>query len=427
MSEYRGFIGIDVELVIDDAEYCGSERFTKGGTQMGYKINIAQLDRIIKKTIQTINSSKSEIYEIAENSRKECKRLEDELNSLKDQVKQLISEVEVLEVALKESKRKLMLINKNFSHYTQEELKDAYEKADNLRVELAVKREMEQFFIRRRNELEIRIKDSVKTVQRADNLITQVSAALGYLTGDLQEVSLQLEGLQHKQLLGLKIIKAQEEERQRVARDIHDGPAQLMSNVVLKAEICERMIDVDLDKAREELRNLKRIVRDSLQDVRKIIYDLRPMSLDDLGLVPTLQRYVLTFQEESGISVSFQTMGVQPSELKSVISLTVFRIVQEALNNVTKHANARNVGIQLEFLQKSLKLYVFDDGAGFDTEKLKQRHEDISGGFGLVSMRERVELLDGEMIISSEPGRGTRLNITIPFTQEEGVEDGKQD
>jgi two-component system sensor histidine kinase DegS len=240
-------------------------------------------------------------------------------------------------------------------------------------------------------------------------------------------VSLQLEGLQHKQLLGLKIIKAQEEERQRVARDIHDGPAQLMSNVVLKAEICERMIDVDLDKAREELRNLKRIVRDSLQDVRKIIYDLRPMSLDDLGLVPTLQRYVLTFQEESGISVSFQTMGVQPSELKSVISLTVFRIVQEALNNVTKHANARNVGIQLEFLQKSLKLYVFDDGAGFDTEKLKQRHEDISGGFGLVSMRERVELLDGEMIISSEPGRGTRLNITIPFTQEEGVEDGKQD
>lgn len=402
------------------------ERLTKGGTHMGYKFDIAQLDKIIKKTIMTINSSKSEIYEIAENSRRECKKLEDELCSLKDQVKQLISEVEVLEVALKESKRKLMLINKNFSHYTQEELKDAYEKADNLRVELAVKREMEQFFIRRRNELEIRIKDSIKTVQRADNLITQVSAALGYLTGDLQEVSLQLEGLQHKQLLGLKIIKAQEEERQRVARDIHDGPAQQMSNVVLKAEICERMIDIDLDKAREELRSLKKIVRDSLQDVRKIIYDLRPMSLDDLGLVPTLQRYVLTFQEESGISVSFQTKGVQP-DIKSVISLTVFRIVQEALNNVAKHAKAMNAAIHLEFMQKSLKLYIFDDGAGFDTAKLKERNEDISGGFGLVSMRERVELLDGEMTISSEPGKGTRLNIMIPFTQEEGVENGKQD
>lgn len=392
---------------------------------LGNKINIGQLDKIIKKAIEAINNSKTEIYEIAESSRRECKKLDEELELLKHQVNELIAEVEVLEVALKDSKRKLMLINKSFGNYSQQELKDAYEKADNLRVELAVKRESEKYLIRRRNELEIRIKDAIKTVQKADNLITQVGAAMGYLSGDLQEISCQLEGLQYKQLLGLKIIKAQEEERQRVARDIHDGPAQLMSNVVLKAEICERMIDVDLDKAREELRNLKRIVRDSLQDVRKIIYNLRPMSLDDLGLIPTLQRYVLTFQEESGIAVSFRTSGIQP-ELKSVISLTVFRIVQEAMNNVIKHAQASNVSIHVDFTEKELKLFVIDDGSGFDTEKLKVKSDDITGGFGLVSMRERIELLSGEMYISSEPGKGTRLNIMIPFTEEEGVADGNQ-
>ncbi len=393
---------------------------------VGYKIDVAQLDKIIKKTIEAINNSKTEIYDIAESSRKECRKLEEELTDLKQQVSQLISEVEVLEVALKDSKRKLMLINKNFSNYSQVELKEAYEKADNLRVELAVKREMEQFLIRRRNELEIRIKDSLKIVQKADNLIAQVGAALGYLTGDLQEVSLQLDDLQQRQLFGLKIIKAQEEERQRVARDIHDGPAQLLSNVVLKAEICERMVDVDLEKTREELRNLKRIVRDSLQDVRKIIYNLRPMSLDDLGLIPTLQRYVLTFQEETGIAVLFQTKGSQP-ELKSVIALTVFRIVQEAMNNVVKHAMADNVSVHVEFMDSELKLFVIDDGQGFDTEKLKEHNEDIASGFGLVSMRERVELLGGDMIISSEPGRGSRLNISIPFTQDEEVTDGKKD
>lgn len=390
----------------------------------GYKIDIVKLDKIVKKTIEVINNSKTEIYDIAESSRKECKRLDEELNMLKQQVKQLINEVEVLEETLKESKRRLMLFNRNFSNYSQEELKEAYEKADNIRVELAVKREMEQFLIRRRNDLEIRIKDAYKTVQKADNLITQVGAALGYLTGDLLEVSSQLEDLQHRQLLGLKIIKAQEEERQRVAREIHDGPAQLMSNVVLKAEICERMIDVDLNKARDELRNLKKVVRDSLQDVRKIIYNLRPMSLDDLGLVPTLQRYVLTFQEESGIAVSFQTRGVN-TEIKPVISLTVFRIVQEALNNVTKHSKASNISINLEFLNNELKLNMYDDGIGFDTEKLKVRSEDISSGFGLVSMNERIELLSGEMNIDSEPGRGTRLNIMIPFTQEEEVTNEK--
>ena len=391
----------------------------------GYKIDIVRLNKIIKKTIEAINDSKTEIYDIAESSRKECKRLDEELNMLKQQVILLIDEVEELEVALKDSKRKLMIINKNFSNYTQEELKDAYEKADNLRVDLAVKRETEQFLIRRRNDLEIRIKDAVKTVQKADNLIAQVGAALGYLTGDLQEVSSHLENLQQRQMLGLKIIKAQEEERRRVAREIHDGPAQLMSNVVLKAEICERMIDIDLEKARTELKNLKKLVRDSLQDVRGIIYNLRPMSLDDLGLKPTLQRYVLTFQEDSGIAVSLQTKGVN-TEIRSVISLTVFRIIQEALNNVAKHANAGNVSINLEFLSNELKLCIHDDGIGFDTEKLNMRIDEISSGFGIVSMKERVELLGGEMNVCSEPGKGTRLNVIIPFTEEEGVANGKQ-
>ena len=386
----------------------------------GNKIDIVKLDKIIKKTIEAINNSKTEIYDIADSARRECKRLDEELKLLKEQVKVLIETVELLEADLKESKRKLLLVNRDFAKYSQEELKEAYEKADNLRVQLAVKREQEQHFIRRRNDLEVRIKESFKTVQKADNLIAQVGAALGYLTGDLLEVSSHLEDLQQRQLLGLKIIKAQEDERQRVARDIHDGPAQLMSNVVLKAEICERMIDVDMEKAKEELRNLKRIVRESLQDVRKIIYNLRPMSLDDLGLVPTLQRYIMTFQEESAISVSFKTRGVY-DDIKPVISLTVFRIVQEAISNITKHANAQNVVVNLEFMDKRLKLYIYDDGVGFDVEKLKVRSDDISSGFGLFSMRERIDLLGGDFNISSEPGKGTRLNIDIPFIQDEGV------
>jgi len=187
---------------------------------------------------------------------------------------------------------------------------------------------------------------------------------------------------------------------------------------VLKAEICEKLIDVDLDKVREELKNLKKIARDCLQDVRRIIYNLRPISLDDLGLIPTLQRYIMTFQEDSGIAVTFKTRGVY-DDLKPVISLTVFRIVQEAISNISKHANAQNVAINLEFLDDSLNLYVYDDGKGFNVEELKYRNSDINSGFGLFSMRERVDLLSGEFHISSEPGKGTRLNIKIPLMQEE--------
>lgn len=383
-----------------------------------HKFDVTKLDKIVKKTMEAIENSKTEIFDIAEGAKRECKRLEEELTMLKQQTKELIETVEVLEVELKESKRKLMLINKNHGNHTQEELKKAYEKADNLRIDLAVKREQEQFYIKRRNDLEVRIKEAYRTVQKADKLISNVGAAMSLLTGDLKEVSLQLEDMQQRQLMGLRIIKAQEEERQRVAREIHDGPAQSMSNVVLKAEICERLIGSDFEKAKEELRQLKRIVRESLQDVRKIIYNLRPMSLDDLGLVPTLQRHIATFQEETGIALSLKTRGVY-DDIRPVISLTVFRIVQEAMNNIRKHAQAQNAVVNLEFMDSDLKLYIYDDGKGFKVDTIKTQNEDINSGFGLFSMKERVELLDGQIEISSEPGKGTRINIAIPLVQDE--------
>jgi two-component system sensor histidine kinase DegS len=382
-----------------------------------YRIDINRLDKIIKKTIEAINNSRNEIYDIAENARKECNKLEEELFQLKIQVKEIIERVEVLEAELKESKKRLLLVNKNFGKYSQSQLKEAYEKADNLRVELAVKREQEQNLIRRRNELEVRLKDSLKTIEKADRLASHVGVAMGYLKGDLQEISLQLEDLQQKQLLGLRIIKAQEDERQRVARDIHDGPAQSMSNLVLKAEICERLVDVDVEKVKTELRNLKRIVRESLQDVRKIIYNLRPMSLDDLGIIPTLQRFISNFQDDTGIMVSFKHKGVYVDS-KPVISLTIFRIVQEALSNVNKHARAQNIVVNIEFLTSEIKLYIYDDGEGFNVDDLKVKNNDINSGFGLVSMKERIELLGGDFKINSEIGKGTRINILIPLMHE---------
>lgn len=388
------------------------------------KIDAKKFKTILDKTVEAINSSKKEIFEIGESARKECKNLEKELDMLKQQVKELIDIVEILEVDLKDSKRKLLLVNKNFEKFSQESLKEAYEKADNLRVELAVKREQEQNLIRRRNDLEIRIKDSYKTIQKAESLMSQIGAALSYLTGELQEIGFHMEDMQQRTELGIRIIKAQEDERQRVAREIHDGPAQSMSNVVLKAEICEKLIDVDILKAKEELRELKRVVRDCLRDVRMIIYNLRPMSLDDLGLVPTLQRYIATYHEENGINISFKTSGVF-DDIRPMISLAAFRIIQEALSNIKKHAHAENVTINLEFLEDKLKVYVYDDGTGFDITSLKSRAENVNSGFGLFSMRERIELLNGKIDMDSSPGKGTRLNVTLPLIQDEGAKNEK--
>lgn len=386
------------------------------------QVDIERLDAIIKNTIEAINNSRGQIYEIAENARKECKRLEKELREMQFQVRQVMLDVQKLEIELKKSRKILVALSKKFEDRTDEQLKDAYTRADNIRIALAVKREQEQNLIDRRNELEIRLKESQKTVQMAENLISQIGIAMGYLTNDLHAVSSQLKTMQSRQNLGIKIIKAQEDERQRVASDIHDGPAQAMSNVVLKAEICEKMINIDINKAKEELKDLKRIVRNCLQDIRRIIYDLRPMSLDDLGLIPTVQLYVSKFSNETGIKVHLRSFGTYVEEVPE-ISLAVFRIFQESLNNVKKHAQAKTVIINIAFGSESMILTIVDDGKGFNLEEVNKRNNGPNGGYGLHSMRERVELLGGSLDIKSELGKGTRLNIKIPLTNKEGSVD----
>lgn len=378
-----------------------------------FKYNVTHMNEIVNKTIKALDSGKKEIIEIAENSRRECTRFREELETLKVQVYASISEIEILEHSLKISKKKLYDVNKDFSKYSQNELAMAYQAADNLRVELAIKREQESFLIKRRNDLERRIKDSLKTLEKADSLIGHVGIALGYLSSDLKGVGEQLENLQQKQFFGLRIIEAQEEERKRIAREIHDGPAQSMSNIVIKAEICERLIDKDTDETKKELQNLKKIMRDSLQEVRKIIYNLRPMALDDLGLLPTLDRYVISFKENTKIKVELKARNVN-EDLKPIISLTVFRILQEALNNILKHSKSKSASVFLERIDQSLSIIIIDYGIGFNTKDIRMTNSDSEGGFGIFSMKERVALLEGEFAIESEIGKGTKIKVLIP-------------
>lgn len=389
---------------------------------LNYKHNTIEMDKIINDSIKALDLGKKEIVEIAENTRLDRKRLEDELEILKREVFEIISEIEELDHDLKQSKKKLFDVNRDFNKYSQGELEKAYQDADNLLVKLAVRREQERFLIKRRNDIEVRIKDSTKTLKRADNLIGHVGIALEYLSGELKDAGEELDNLQQKQYLGIRIIEAQEDERKRFAREIHDGPAQSMSNIVIKAEICEKLIDKNVSEAKGELRNLKKITRDSLQEVRKIIYNLRPMALDDLGLLPTLERYVISFKEDTNIDVTLKVRKVG-EELKPAISLTVFRIVQEALNNILKHSKAKSASIYLERIEQRLIISIIDNGIGFDTNAVrvnkKKNKSDLSGGFGLYSMKERVALLEGEFEVKSEIGKGTTIKIQIPLINEE--------
>lgn len=155
----------------------------------------------------------------------------------------------------------------------------------------------------RRDDLERRLLGLQEIIERSESLVSQITVVLNYLNQDLREVGLLLADAQAKQDFGLRIIEAQEEERKRVSREIHDGPAQMLANVMMRSELIERIFrDRGAEDGFQEIKNLRQNVRNALYEVRRIIYDLRPMALDDLGLIPTLRKYLYTTEEYNGRS-----------------------------------------------------------------------------------------------------------------------------
>jgi two-component system sensor histidine kinase DegS len=213
----------------------------------------------------------------------------------------------------------------------------------------------------------------------------------------------------------VRIIGAQEEERLRLARQMHDGPAQSLTNLMLQAEICERLFDTDPVQARVELGNLKNSVTATFQKIRGFIATLRPMMLDDLGLIPTLKQYIQGFEEKTRLSTHFAVIG-RESRLPSHLEVALFRMVQDLLNNVQMHAQASHVQVSLDFRDALVIATVEDDGSGFDANEWQARAVEHKG-MGLATLTERAELLGGRVQIESRMGRGTRVRIELPVSE----------
>jgi len=380
--------------------------------------SLQELDEIIKETIRAIEQGKERIFAIAETARAEYERVQEELRAVKDEAVRIIERVDELERKEKGARVWLAQVSRDFSKFSESQIKDAYEQAESFRVALQVERERERQVRLRRDDLEVRLRNLSQTVQHAEELVSQVGVAMDFLGGKLQNLSRHCETLKQKQEFAYGVIRAQEDERRRVARDIHDGPAQLLANVVLRVDLCQRLVEADRDKIEAELEQLKELVRHSLRDVRKIIYNLRPMALDDLGLIPALRTYLKDIQERSGLIVDMTLFG-EEQRMAPSLEIALFRLVQEAVNNIIRHAAASRAQVKVEVGRSQVRIIVGDNGRGFDPGQTLGS-KDLQG-FGIIGMRERVELLGGEFRLESAPGQGSRVDVTIPLSQGKGL------
>lgn len=266
--------------------------------------------------------------------------------------------------------------------------------------------------------LEAEISRLKSDISRSDEKLEELESVLKVARGEMKE-TMEREAAQKKRdLSGKKILEIREFERQRIARDLHDSVVQNLTNVVHKVEICSKLIEVDTIRCRLELQAMSKSIREIIQNMREVIYDLRPMSMDDIGLDITIERELSKIRNYGTINVSFEIEG-ESKKLSSVVSLTILRVVQEACNNIIKHARANYIDVRIIYEKEYVEVRIEDDGVGFEVEDIVHLNRKDGSGFGISMMKERIFLLSGELQINSEPNRGTKIIVKVPVDKED--------
>lgn len=197
---------------------------------------------------------------------------------------------------------------------------------------------------------------------QAEHLVLAIGSVLSYLSSEVSGgVVWKIEAVQKDKFVGARIIKAQEEERYRVSREIHDGPAQDLANLIFQTSIAEKLIDYDPEEAKHTLQELRQQIRECLASVRQVIFDMRPMALDDLGLAPALNQLVGRLSSRGILSTELSVDG-RSYELPKHVEIAVFRVVQEALNNVAHHAGTDKARVRLLYTRAALSVLIEDEG-----------------------------------------------------------------
>ncbi len=210
-----------------------------------------------------------------------------------------------------------------------------------------------------------------------------------------------------------RLIAVEEDVRRRLARDLHDGPAQLLSAIITNIEFVRKLWEQEPDKAVQELEGMLPIAQKALRQVRTLLFDLRPVILETQGLVPALESYIQKQQEAGDLTYHLHVSSF-PGRLTVAAERALFSIVQEAVGNVKKHAQARNVWIAVAEQSGTLLVGIRDDGRGFDVKKLDTEY-DQRGSLGLLNMRERARALGGRLSVHSRPGEGTVIVAAVPL------------
>lgn len=373
---------------------------------------------IINEVINEINIGKSKMFKITDKMNDDLQRKRLELDEIRESLKIILDEVDELRILDKAMRLKLVEESKKDIGNNENNLKKVYEEALDIRVKFITRQKEEKDLIIKRDILERTLKDYLLNIDEAESAVNQINIALGYLEGRLLN-TIDLEKEDSKVTNEIRLLESQEYERRRIAREIHDGPAQYIANAMMRVDFCKVVIKKDLDQGLKELEDLKSNIKKALQEVRGIIYDLRPLSLEERSINEAIKEMIHNISIENNIIInSFIEEAVL--KIDNIIQISIYRIIQEILNNIKKHSKAKVVDIKLNYLDGYILIFIQDDGIGFDVKNTISKNKE-NNNYGLIGIFERVKLLGGRLEIKSSEGLGTTYKIKLPI-ERKGLE-----
>jgi two-component system, NarL family, sensor histidine kinase DegS len=341
-----------------------------------------------------------DFQQFIEDTYKDYEQTQNELKEIDVLIKQSSAEVERLAQRNAQVNNYVRQLQSNFDTIPREDIKEGYEAVVNA----------QQRLFTMRGQLE-----KLQSDQRNLERLAELQRRLLNVTDSIGVLPTARPGRRGDQSNVIRVIQSEESARQSLVRKMHDGPASSLSNFILQAEICQRFFDNNPDRARAELNALKGAAASTFGSIKNFIFDLRPMMLDDLGVVPTLRRYVESLQEKQQLSISITVTGIE-RRLEEHIEVTIFRAVQELLNNAINHGRATQIQVLLDLDQDRILAVVEDNGSGFNIDDVM--NSSAKSTIGLSTLRERIEMLNGEMNLQSSLGQGTRAEFFIPVEME---------
>lgn len=335
--------------------------------------------------------------------------LEKKSNEISEEMKGILAKIEDLNVVIAE--------NKKFIEY----LENAKDTNIDTFSPISVSTPEEDKLTELKSEQENHLSTLQSLQVKYNNLSQEYDESLNVIEIVKKHYGLSMkvldENVTTKELMNIKLLEAQESERQRIARELHDSSVQTMTSLVHKIELCTKLIEMDPIRCKLELMVMSKTMKDVIQEMRNMIYNLRPMSFDDIGLDITIERELHGIESQGGVHTKYIVEG-EPPKFKQVVALTLLRIIQEACSNSLKYANANNIIVKNVYKPNLIETFIEDDGCGFDVENYNSRIKENNSGFGMNTMKERVYLLSGTIDIDSKPGEGTKIHIEIPIKED---------